>query len=79
MSKTNKRTNYQIGVEAEREIVKLFKSAGYSVARIAGSHGPFDIVALKTARKRNTKLFICVLVQSKRWDKTKGIKFDEDN
>ena len=37
--------NYRRGYLAERKAVKLLELAGYTVARTAGSHSPFDVVA----------------------------------
>lgn len=38
--------NYRRGYLAERKAVKLLELAGYTVARTAGSHSPFDVVAV---------------------------------
>ncbi len=38
---------YRKGYKFEREIFNLFQSAGYYCIRSAGSHGIFDIVAIK--------------------------------
>ncbi|MDK2887927.1 MAG: holliday junction resolvase Hjr [Thermoanaerobacter sp.] len=39
-------TNYRRGYLAERKAVKVLEAAGYVVARTAGSHSPFDVVAV---------------------------------
>jgi len=39
-------TNYRRGVTAERKALKVLEEAGYIVARTAGSHSPFDVVAV---------------------------------
>jgi len=39
-------TNYRRGYVAERKAVKVLEAAGYVVARTAGSHSPFDVVAV---------------------------------
>lgn len=39
-------TNYRRGVEKERECQKILEAAGYETARTAGSHGPFDVIAV---------------------------------
>jgi Holliday junction resolvase len=54
-----KRTNYIRGRDKEYRIVKTLKSQGYIAFRSAGSHSPFDVVAINP----DTKLII--LVQSK--------------
>ncbi len=38
--------NYRRGYLAERKTAKLLEQAGYVVARTAGSHSPFDVVAV---------------------------------
>lgn len=40
-------TNYSIGVSFERFIKKAYESQGFVVGRIAGSRGPFDLIAWK--------------------------------
>jgi len=40
-------TSYKKGYQFEREVFRLFQSAGYYVIRSAGSHGLFDLVAVK--------------------------------
>ena len=45
--------------------MNLFKGAGYSVARTAGSHSIFDIVAHKVTDKLDRTIHICVLAQCK--------------
>jgi len=39
--------SYRKGYKFEREIFNIFQSAGYYCIRSAGSHGVFDIVAIK--------------------------------
>lgn len=39
--------SYKKGYRFEREIFNLFESAGYYVIRSAGSHGTFDLIAIK--------------------------------
>lgn len=38
--------NYHRGYLIERRACKLLEQAGYVVARTAGSHSPFDVVAV---------------------------------
>lgn len=38
--------NYRRGYLAERRAAKVLERAGYVVARTAGSHSPFDVVAV---------------------------------
>jgi len=39
--------SYKKGYRFEREIFNLFQSSGYYVIRSAGSHGVFDLIAIK--------------------------------
>ena len=39
--------SYKKGYRFEREIFNLFSSAGFYVIRSAGSHGTFDLIAIK--------------------------------
>ena len=39
--------NYLRGVRLEREVVDIFKKAGYIAQRTAGSHSEFDVVLIK--------------------------------
>ncbi len=39
--------NYIRGVALEREVVKIFKEAGWDAVRTAGSHSPYDVVLTK--------------------------------
>ena len=41
--------SYKKGYQFERQIFHLFQSAGYYCIRSAGSHGCFDIIAIKNA------------------------------
>jgi len=38
--------NYRRGYLVERKAIKVLEQAGYVVARTAGSHSPFDVVAV---------------------------------
>ncbi|MGB9858671.1 MAG: hypothetical protein ACPLQP_01905 [Moorellaceae bacterium] len=38
--------NYRRGYLAERKAAKVLEQAGYVVARTAGSHSPYDVVAV---------------------------------
>lgn len=38
---------YLQGVRFEREVMRIFREAGFEVLRTAGSHSPFDIVLVK--------------------------------
>lgn len=57
--------NYKRGYEIERKVMRLLAAAGYITARTAGSHSPFDVVAVNSTGVR--------LIQVKR---TKRDKFD---
>jgi Holliday junction resolvase len=43
-------TNYRLGAELERSVAQRLRTKGWLVVRAAGSHGPFDLVALREAR-----------------------------
>ena len=43
--------NYLRGVRFEREVMKIFKDAGFIVMRTAGSHSPFDVVLVKESKE----------------------------
>jgi predicted RNA binding protein YcfA (HicA-like mRNA interferase family) len=38
-------SRYAAGVEAERKTMAVLEAAGYQTARMAGSHGMFDVIA----------------------------------
>jgi Holliday junction resolvase len=40
-------TKYEKGVRFEREVVNIFKKAGYTAVRTAGSHSPYDVIIWK--------------------------------
>ena len=56
--------NYIRGVKLEREVVQIFKDAGYVAQRTAGSHSEFDVIAWKKDKSLNKICFI-VFVQCK--------------
>ena len=58
-------TNYARGVRYEREVVNLFKDAGYVAQRTAGSHSWFDVVATKKTRLMKKVCHIVILIQCK--------------
>ncbi len=58
-------TPYEIGVEAERELVNDLREMGWLASRTAGSHGPVDVVALKRGKKRDKVARIVVLADVK--------------
>lgn len=43
-------TNYRLGAELERTVQHRLVAKGWTVVRAAGSHGPFDLVAMREAR-----------------------------
>ena len=57
-------TNYDKGVKLEREVIAIFKSAGYEAFRSAGSHSPFDVVLIKQTEE-NKKICFVAFVQCK--------------
>ena len=52
-------TNYRSGSSVEYRIIKLFQSWGYEARRTAGSHGPFDVIAINSSE--------VVLIQAKKY------------
>lgn len=68
-------SNYAAGAAFERKIKKVWENLGYEVVRSAGSHGPFDLVALPTS-KRDTKI---IAIQCKRCDtRTTAIRLKKE-
>ena len=63
-------TNYQRGAAREREVIKIFKEAGWDAIRGAGSKGSMigfkvDLVFSKTGRVNKDEAYL-VLAQCKR-------------
>ncbi len=56
--------NYKKGVRLEREVVQIFKKAGFGAVRSAGSHSPFDVIIWKE-NKENKKICFVAFVQCK--------------
>ncbi len=52
------------GVRLEREVVAIFKAAGYIAQRTADSRSPFDVVLIKES-KINKKICFVAFVQCK--------------
>ena len=57
-------TNYEKGVRLEREVVNIFKKAGFEAVRTAGSKSPFDVILWKTT-DQNKKICFVAFVQCK--------------
>ena len=60
---------YDRGVRLEREVVNIFKKAGYHAQRTAGSHSEFDVILWKYGESLKKICFVA-FVQCK----TKKIK-----
>jgi Holliday junction resolvase len=58
-------TNYRRGRNLEYEVAKLFKDAGWTVTRAAGSHSPFDLIAIKRTLQQQKEVWFTVLMQCK--------------
>jgi Holliday junction resolvase len=58
-------SNYVAGRAFEYQIVKLFKENGYEATRTAGSHGTWDIIALKRTPTKEYEVRLLVLAQCK--------------
>lgn len=67
----SKNKRYTDGVRFEREVVQLFRDAGYECTRSAGSHGVWDFTALKTTRTKEREVRVVVLGQCKYRDRRK--------
>ncbi len=61
--------NQRRGINYEHEVVKMFKDAGYTAQRTAGSHSEYDVIVWKKDRTVK-KICFLVMVQCK----TKVIK-----
>ena len=57
-------TRYETGIRYEREVVQLFRDAGYEVTRAAGSKSPFDVIATKL-HPNTRKVCFVALIQCK--------------
>jgi Holliday junction resolvase len=55
--------NYGKGVRLEREVIEIFKKAGYQATRTAGSHSPYDVILWKEGM--NNKICFVSFVQCK--------------
>lgn len=55
---------YKKGARFEREVIDLFRHAGYEAQRTAGSHSPFDIVLVKYTPE-NKRICFVAFVQCK--------------
>lgn len=45
-------SRYRAGVDAERKTQRVLEAAGYQTARMAGSHGRYDVIAWDSQRVR---------------------------
>ena len=50
--------NYIKGVKLEREVVAIFKKAGWIAQRTAGSHSTFDVILAKETLKHKKICFV---------------------
>lgn len=64
MALNAKMTNYTKGVKLERDVIQIFKDAGFQAARTAGSHSPFDVILWKQTPE-NEKVCFVAFVQCK--------------
>ena len=55
---------YKKGVKLEREVVSIFKNAGWNAVRSAGSHSPYDVIIWKETNE-NKKICFVAFVQCK--------------
>lgn len=58
------KVSYRKGVRLEREVISIFKAAGWGALRSAGSHSPYDVVLIKYTEK-NKKIVFVAFVQCK--------------
>jgi Holliday junction resolvase len=60
---------YERGARLEYEVRKLFRDAGYDIVeRTAGSHGVFDVIAMKNAGTFEKQVWFTCLMQMKTKD-----------
>jgi len=57
-------SNYNKGVRLEREVISIFKKAGFGALRTAGSHSPFDVIIWKETEE-NKKICFVAFIQCK--------------
>jgi Holliday junction resolvase len=58
--------NYERGRRLEFEVRKLFRDAGYDIVeRTAGSHGEFDVIAMKNVGTVEKQVWFTCLMQCK--------------
>ena len=50
--------NYLRGVRLEREVQKIFRDAGYTAIRTAGSHSPWDVILVKEGKELKKICFV---------------------
>ena len=50
--------NYLRGVRLEREVQKIFRDAGWTAVRTAGSHSKWDVILVKQSDKLEKKVMI---------------------
>jgi Holliday junction resolvase len=55
---------YNKGIRFEREVVAIFKAAGWDAIRSAGSHSPYDVILIKKT-ELNKKILFVAFVQCK--------------
>lgn len=56
---------YDKGVRFEREVIQLLRKAGYTVARTKGSHGVFDLAAVKETEHNSKQIWVGLFIQCK--------------
>jgi Holliday junction resolvase len=58
--------HYERGRRLEYEVRKLFRDAGWEIVeRTAGSHGVFDVIAMKRVGKLEKEVWFTCLMQMK--------------
>ena len=50
--------NYLRGVRLEREVQKIFRDAGWTAVRTAGSHSQWDVILVKQSETLQKKVMI---------------------
>lgn len=58
-------TNYQRGRDLEYELKRILTENGWTTMRSAGSHGMFDVVAIREGKKNRDTLWL-LMAQCKR-------------
>lgn len=62
--------NYLRGVRLEREVQEIFRKHGYTCARTAGSHSPYDVICIKETKDMKKVCFVFFVQCKTKKDRT---------